>query len=122
MHFLEKQYLFLLKFHLAHPLFQTFFKQHRINLKQSIGGQWNYFSSQIIGGDYANSLQRIPNYNTLDLRYSYNYAKNIDYSLSIKNLMNTNYYSYAVTSDATTVSYYPDPRRSFMASARFMFD
>lgn len=34
MHFLEKQYLFLLKFHLAHPLFQTFFKQHRINLKQ----------------------------------------------------------------------------------------
>jgi len=96
--------------------------KYRINSKQSIGGQWNYFSSQIIGGDYANSLQRIPNYNTLDLRYSYNYAKNIDYSLSIKNLMNTNYYSYAVTSDATTVSYYPDPRRSFMASARFMFD
>jgi iron complex outermembrane receptor protein len=88
---------------------------------QSLGTQWNYVSRQVTSADY-NNLNRIPSYDTLDIRYAYKYSKSADFSVGIKNVMDKNYYSYSVIDYTSTAYYYPDPRRTFMASARFMFD
>ena len=95
--------------------------KYSFNDNHSLGTQWNYVSRQVTSADY-NNLNRIPSYDTLDLRYSYKYTKSADFSVGVKNLMDKNYYSYSVIDWSSTAYYYPDPRRTFMASARFMFD
>jgi outer membrane receptor protein involved in Fe transport len=101
----------------------TFSLRAKYNLtdNQSLGTQWNYVSRQVTSADY-NNLNRIPSYDTLDIRYSYKYSKNTDFSAGIKNIMDRNYYSYSVIDWSSTAYYYPDPRRTFMVSARLMFD
>ena len=101
----------------------TFSLRAKYNLtdNQSLGTQWNYVSRQVTSADY-NNLNRIPSYDTLDIRYSFKYSKNADFSAGIKNIMDRNYYSYSVIDWSSTAYYYPDPRRTFMVSARLMFD
>ena len=95
--------------------------KYNLNESQSLSTQWNYVSRQVTSGDYSN-IKRIPSYDTLDIRYAFKYSKRADFSVGIKNIMDTNYYSYSVIDWSSTAYYYPDPRRIFMASARFMFD
>ena len=94
---------------------------YNFNYNQSLITQWNYISRQVTSADY-NNLNRIPSYDTLDIRYAFKYSKSADFSVGIKNVMDKNYYSYSVIDFSSTAYYYPDPRRTFMASARFMFD
>lgn len=99
----------------------SFRAKYNFNNNQSLITQWIYVSRQVTAADY-NNLNRIPSYDTLDIRYSYKYLKSADFSVGIKNIMNKNYYSYSVIDWSSTAYYYPDPRRTFMVSARFMFD
>ena len=95
--------------------------KYNFNESQSLSTQWNYVSRQVTSGDYSN-INRIPSYDTLDIRYAFKYSKRADFSVGIKNIMDKNYYSYSVIDYSSTAYYYPDPRRTFIASARFMFD
>jgi len=95
--------------------------KYNFTYNQSLSTQWNYVSRQVTSADYSN-INRIPSYDTLDIRYAFKYSKRADFSVGIKNLMDKNYYSYSVIDWSSTAYYYPDPRRTFMASAKFMFD
>ena len=87
--------------------------KYNFTYNQSLSTQWNYVSRQVTSADYSN-INRIPSYDTLDIRYAFKYSKRADFSVGIKNLMDKNYYSYSVIDWSSTAYYYPDPRRIFI--------
>jgi iron complex outermembrane receptor protein len=89
----------------------------RFTQNQTIGAVWNWFSEQVIAGDFSNN-QSMPSYGTVDLRYSYR-MKQIDLALIAKNILDSKYYSYATATGGYSV--YPEPGRTVFASAKFNF-
>jgi iron complex outermembrane recepter protein len=94
-----------------------------IDSRQSLSTTVSAVASQYIAGDFANQAS-IPAYWTADVHYRLNYA-GVQWGLTIRNLFDRSYYSYATTGyDANYNPYtavYPDPGRSLLASARVVF-
>jgi iron complex outermembrane receptor protein len=75
-------------------------------------------SSQFASADF-NDQNKIPSYTVADAKYSYKYD-NMEFSLSIKNLLNRQYYSYGVWG-WSGYGVYPDPGRNFMGVVKLNF-
>lgn len=84
---------------------------------QTLGAAWNWFSEQIIAGDFLNT-QSMPSYGTVDLRYTYR-LKQVEFAMMAKNILDSKYYSYATATGGYSV--YPEPGRTFFASAKVNF-
>ena len=86
----------------------------------SLDGGLNWVSSQYAGGDFLNQFS-MPAYTTLDVRYAYQ-LRNVEFALSVSNLLDEKYYSQAyVNFNSTDVGIYPEPGRTFTASVRLKF-
>lgn len=84
---------------------------------QTLGAVWNWFSEQVIAGDFMNN-QSMPSYGTIDLRYTYR-LQQIELAVMAKNFLDSKYYSYATATGGYSV--YPEPGRTFFASAKVNF-
>lgn len=84
---------------------------------QTLGAVWNWFSEQVIAGDFLNN-QSMPSYGTVDLRYTYR-LKQVEFAMMAKNILDSKYYSYATATGGYSV--YPEPGRTFFASAKVNF-
>ena len=88
---------------------------------------WSYFSEQFMDNDESNSLGRqIPGFSVLDVKAS---MKCGDYSLalSVNNVLDREYYSYAVRRQSTTsetdkYNVYPHAGRAAFLTLEYAFD
>jgi len=79
---------------------------------------WRHISEQFIAGDFSNQ-NSMPAYSITDIRYSKN-LYNLDLSMTVKNLFDKSYFSYA-TINSGSYAVYPDQGRSFFINARYKF-
>lgn len=83
----------------------------------------NYVGRQRYDNDPANRFARIPDYTTVDAKYSRRFG-DATVSLAINNLFDEKYYSYALVNsptNPTTYNVYPDRSRTVMASLEYTF-
>lgn len=84
-------------------------------------GQINYVGERFVSGDYANTLNKMPSYTTVDLRASWN-IQAIQLSLVAQNLTDKKYAPYGIYSTSQNDYYYfPADGRSFYLSMRYDF-
>ncbi|MEK9877315.1 MAG: TonB-dependent receptor, partial [Betaproteobacteria bacterium] len=90
-----------------------------------IDSNWSYFSEQFMDNDESNSLGRqIPGFSVLDVKASMQLS---DYSLalSVNNVLDREYYSYAVrsqTSGNDKFNVYPHAGRAVFLTLEYAFD
>ncbi|MEK9770407.1 MAG: hypothetical protein VW683_15960, partial [Betaproteobacteria bacterium] len=90
-----------------------------------IDSNWSYFSEQFMDNDESNSLGRqIPGFSVLDVKASMQFS---DYSLalSVNNVLDREYYSYAVrsqTSGNDKFNVYPHAGRAVFLTLEYAFD
>ncbi|NDC61088.1 MAG: TonB-dependent receptor [Betaproteobacteria bacterium] len=79
---------------------------------QSFGLIVVYTGSQQIGSDYTN-IYSMPSYRVTDISYQHK-LPNSEFQVSVKNVFNKDYYSYATT-NVGSIALYPDIKRSVYA-------
>jgi len=85
---------------------------------------WNYVSSSYFANDLTNTFgQKIPSYQTVDLKLSKEIGL-LDLALQVNNVLDEEYFNYAVNSTSTAGKYnaYPLAERSFYFSASYLFE
>jgi iron complex outermembrane recepter protein len=93
----------------------------KFEAKQSIGAGWTWTSSQFYTGNFSNdAAYKVPAYSLLDLRYRYQ-LKDVELSLSIRNLADKKYYSYGTMYSSTAYAVYPELGRTFMARVKYSY-
>jgi outer membrane receptor protein involved in Fe transport len=93
----------------------------RFQAKQSIGAGWTWTSSQFYTGNFSkNTAYKVPAYSLLDLRYRYQ-LKDVELSLSIRNLADKKYYSYGTMYSSSAYAVYPELGRTFMARVKYSY-
>jgi iron complex outermembrane receptor protein len=95
----------------------------------ALRAQWSVAEGhQVTGGvnwvgaryaDFDNQC-RMPDYTTVDLRYARKFS-NAEFSLSVNNLLDHQFYTNATCSTAKVLSVYPEAGRTFLAAVRVNF-
>ncbi len=83
----------------------------------------NYVGRQQYDNDPANRFSKMPSYMTVDTKYSHRLG-DATLGLTIKNLFDKKYYSYAIvdsSTNPTTFNVYPDLSRTIMATFEYKF-
>ena len=97
----------------------------RINDSFRLDSTWSYFGEQFMDNDESNSLGRqIPDYSVLDIKASIEW-ENYSMSLSVNNVFDREYYSYAtrsVESGSDTYNVYPHAGRAAFLTLEYAFD
>ncbi len=87
----------------------------------SYTAQVNYVGSRHVSGDYANTLDKLPGYTTLDLRASWD-MKPLQISATALNVLDKRYAPYGIYSTfRSDYFYFPADGRTFFLSARYDF-
>jgi iron complex outermembrane recepter protein len=93
----------------------------RVAPGHTLGMMLSHVSSRPPDSDFANAC-RMPAATTLDLRYTYALARRAEFSLGVANATDKRYYTYATgCTGSVPTSVYPEPGRTFTASARVRF-
>ena len=79
---------------------------------------WRHISEQYIAGDFTNQ-NSMPSYSLTDVRYSVSFY-DLDISMTVKNLFDKSYFSYA-TMNSGSYAVYPDQGRSYFVNIRHKF-
>jgi len=82
---------------------------------------YNYVGSSYLISDQANSLDKLDDYDTIDVRLSYELARWKAF-FGVNNALNEEYAQYAATNSAgTTRNFYPAPDRNWFAGMEISF-
>jgi iron complex outermembrane receptor protein len=93
----------------------------RFQAKQSISAGWTWTSAQFYTGNFSNdAAYKVPAYSLLDLRYRYQ-LKDVELSLSVRNLADKKYYSYGTMYSSNSYAVYPELGRTLMARAKYSY-
>jgi outer membrane receptor protein involved in Fe transport len=93
----------------------------KFQAKQSIGVGLTWTSSQFYAGNFSNdATYKVPAYSLLDLRYSY-HLKDVELSLSVRNLADKKYYSYGTMYSTNSFAVYPELGRTLMARVKYSY-
>ena len=93
----------------------------RMAPSHTLGLMFNHVSRRHPDSDFANACE-MPATTTQDLRYTYAPSERADFSLGIANAADKRHYTYATgCTGSTPTSVYPEPGRTFTASARVRF-
>jgi len=87
-----------------------------------LNGVARYVGRQYYDNDQTNSFpDRMPAYATADLKLTH-IVRGLSLSAAVNNLLDKHYYSYAIRNGAgTSFNVYPQPGRTFLASAEYRF-
>jgi iron complex outermembrane receptor protein len=87
-----------------------------------LNGVARYVGRQYYDNDQTNSFpDRMPAYVTVDLKVTH-VLRNLSLSLGVNNILNKQYYSYAIRNGAgTSFNAYPQPDQTLLASAEYRF-
>jgi iron complex outermembrane receptor protein len=81
----------------------------------------NIVGSRHLISDWANQVDRLNGYYTVDAKFSYSW-KGLKAFIAVNNLFNRKYSEYAVTNaTGTALSFYPSPERNFLGGISYTF-
>jgi len=81
----------------------------------------NIVGSRYLISDWANQVDRLDGYYTVDAKFSYSW-KGLKAFIGVNNLLNHKYCEYAVTNaTGTALSFYPSPERNFIGGVSYSF-
>jgi iron complex outermembrane receptor protein len=81
----------------------------------------NIVGSRYLISDWANQVDRLNGYYTVDAKFSYSW-KGLKAFIGVNNLFNRKYSEYAVTNaTGTALSFYPSPERNFLGGISYTF-
>jgi iron complex outermembrane receptor protein len=81
----------------------------------------NIVGSRYFISDWANQVDRLDEYYTVDAKFSYSW-KGLKAFIGVNNLFNRKYAEYAVTNaTGTALSFYPSPERNFFGGISYTF-
>ena len=79
---------------------------------------YNYVGASYVISDQANSLKKLDDYSTIDLKLSYA-VKNVEAFFGLNNLINEEYSEYGVAGGGgTTRNFYPAPERNWLLGVK----
>jgi iron complex outermembrane receptor protein len=97
---------------------EIFLKEYLKGL--SINGRANFIGSRRFISDWANQVEKLDRYYTLDAKLSYSW-KGLNAFVGVNNITNQKYAEYGVLNFLKQPNYYPSPERNFFGGISYTF-